>query len=153
MGLKSSLGKFYCDSNSTIAASRSSGWSSSHQAKWSASSPGESGSGSESMKRFSIRLIAFCSEVSPCIAGITYLFTLWHPMLKAIVSPSLPVLSSLAMRGEAPERWRNLCEQAADEQDPEKLLEIIKDIIGILTEKADRLLKQREEKSHQGKLN
>ena len=43
------------------------------------------------------------------------------------------------MQGETRERWRTLCDQAATEQDPEKLVGIFKEIIQMLDEKAARL--------------
>jgi hypothetical protein len=47
------------------------------------------------------------------------------------------------MQGENSERWRKLCEQAAVEQDPEKLLELTKEINGLLTEKEEQLQRLR----------
>ena len=47
----------------------------------------------------------------------------------------------LVMQGETRERWHKLCEQAAIEEDPEKLVEIFKEIIHMLDEKAARLFK------------
>jgi hypothetical protein len=46
------------------------------------------------------------------------------------------------MKGETGERWRKLCEQAATEQDPQKLMELIHEIDRLLAEKEERLLKQ-----------
>jgi hypothetical protein len=43
------------------------------------------------------------------------------------------------MQGKKGERWRKLCEQAAVEQDPEKLLELAQEIERLLVEKEDRL--------------
>ena len=43
------------------------------------------------------------------------------------------------MRGETRKRWRILCDRAAVEQDAEKLVEIYRDIIRMLDEKASRL--------------
>ena len=43
------------------------------------------------------------------------------------------------MIGEKAERWRTLCEQAAKEQDPEKLLELVQEINRMLEEKEQRL--------------
>ena len=43
------------------------------------------------------------------------------------------------MQGETKERWEQLCEQAAKEQDPQRLRELIKEIDRLLTEKANRL--------------
>jgi len=43
------------------------------------------------------------------------------------------------MQGEVRERWMALCEQAAKEQDPAKLLELVTEINRLLEEKQDRL--------------
>jgi hypothetical protein len=43
------------------------------------------------------------------------------------------------MRGEKKERWMELCAQAADEQDPQKLLALVKEINDLLEEKERRL--------------
>ena len=43
------------------------------------------------------------------------------------------------MQGKNRERWQKLCEQAAVEQDPTKLLELVKEINRLLAEKQDRL--------------
>jgi len=43
------------------------------------------------------------------------------------------------MKGETRERWQQLCAQAADEQDPQMLLELVKEINRILDEKERRL--------------
>jgi hypothetical protein len=47
------------------------------------------------------------------------------------------------MLGERREHWQELCERAAEEQDPEKLLELVKEINTLLEEKEQRLAKQR----------
>ena len=46
------------------------------------------------------------------------------------------------MEGEARERWLSLCEQAASEQDPERLMELVSEINRILEDKERRLLGQ-----------
>ena len=46
------------------------------------------------------------------------------------------------MQGENAERWRKLCEQAALEQDPQKLLKLIGEINRLLSEKENRLMRQ-----------
>jgi hypothetical protein len=43
------------------------------------------------------------------------------------------------VKGEAKERWMELCEQAANEQDSQKLLELTKEIDRLLAEKEARL--------------
>lgn len=51
------------------------------------------------------------------------------------------------MRGETGERWRKLCEEAAVEEDPERLLLLTREISQLLDEKEQRLKKAREEVS------
>jgi hypothetical protein len=43
------------------------------------------------------------------------------------------------MKGESGEGWRKLCEQAAIEQDSDRLLELIKEINRLLEEKEELL--------------
>jgi hypothetical protein len=43
------------------------------------------------------------------------------------------------MDGETRERWQGLCEQAAVEQNPKRLLELTREINRLLQEKEDRL--------------
>jgi len=47
------------------------------------------------------------------------------------------------MQGEKKERWMQLAEQAAVEQDPVKLLQLIQEINRLLAEKEERLIKNR----------
>ena len=49
------------------------------------------------------------------------------------------------MKGEIRERWQQLCAQAADEQDPEKLMKLIDEINRLLETKEERLLRERQE--------
>ena len=49
-----------------------------------------------------------------------------------------------AMRGKTKELWEQFCERAAVEQDPEKLVQLVKEINRMLEEKETRL-KQRDE--------
>lgn len=46
------------------------------------------------------------------------------------------------MKGETRERWQQLCAQAADEKDPQMLLELVKEINRLLEEKERRLVRQ-----------
>ena len=46
------------------------------------------------------------------------------------------------MRGPLKERWMNLCEQAAVEQDTQKLMVLIQEINRLLEEKEQRLHRQ-----------
>jgi hypothetical protein len=43
------------------------------------------------------------------------------------------------MQGPIKERWRDLCERAATEQDPKKLMPLVKEINQLLEEKQSRL--------------
>lgn len=43
------------------------------------------------------------------------------------------------MQGPVKERWQILCEQAANEQDPQKLLELVREINQLLDDKQKRL--------------
>ena len=47
------------------------------------------------------------------------------------------------MQGPVKERWQILCEQAANEQDSTKLVELIKEINRLLEEKQQRLKAKR----------
>jgi hypothetical protein len=49
------------------------------------------------------------------------------------------------MQGEIKERWRELCEQAAEEQDHNKLMELIEEINSLLEAKQQRLSGQEQE--------
>jgi len=44
------------------------------------------------------------------------------------------------MRGEILEEWQTLCDQAAKEQDPQRLLELVKRINYLLEQKEQRLI-------------
>jgi hypothetical protein len=50
------------------------------------------------------------------------------------------------MQGDKKERWQELCALAADEQNPEKLLELVIEINKLLAEKEDRLKQQQSKK-------
>jgi hypothetical protein len=47
------------------------------------------------------------------------------------------------MKGETRERWKELCELIADEQDPGRMMELVKELNRILAEKEQRLLNAR----------
>jgi hypothetical protein len=47
------------------------------------------------------------------------------------------------MEGERGERWHQLCTEAAREQDPDRLMELIRQINVLLEEKEERLKHQR----------
>jgi hypothetical protein len=59
------------------------------------------------------------------------------------VAVPLPQEQGTMMKGEKRERWMELCQQAAVEQNSEKLMELVKEINRLLEEKEDRLKKQR----------
>ena len=48
------------------------------------------------------------------------------------------------MKGQKKEEWMHLCEMAANEQDSEQLLAIVKEINRLLEEKEQRLAKLRQ---------
>ena len=47
------------------------------------------------------------------------------------------------MQGKTKERWMTLCELAAQEQDPEKLMDLVQEITRLLDEKQQRLEESR----------
>jgi len=53
------------------------------------------------------------------------------------------------MQGETGERWRKLCEQAANEQDPLKLMHLVTEINRLLLEKEERLVLREQEAKKQ----
>lgn len=50
------------------------------------------------------------------------------------------------MQGETGERWRQLCERAAEEPDPQKLMELITEINQLLESNEERLLRDHDTK-------
>ena len=52
------------------------------------------------------------------------------------------------MQGEAKERWMLLCEQASTEQNPEKLLELMREINNLLEAKRTRVIALQEQEPH-----
>jgi hypothetical protein len=46
------------------------------------------------------------------------------------------------MKGERGERWRQLCAQAAEEQDPDRLMQLVRDINQLFEEKEQRLKRE-----------
>ena len=44
-----------------------------------------------------------------------------------------------SVKGEQKEYWMKLCERAANEQDPQKLMELVREITRLLEEKETRL--------------
>jgi hypothetical protein len=53
------------------------------------------------------------------------------------------------MQGETKEYWQTLCEQAASEQDPDRLIRLVHEIEKLLAEKEQRLRHQRAENQSQ----
>jgi len=53
--------------------------------------------------------------------------------------PIAPLFRSHELNGEKLELWQTLCAQTAVEQDPQKLLDLVKEIDRLLGEKMDRL--------------
>ena len=49
------------------------------------------------------------------------------------------VITFVLMQGETKERWMQLAEQAATEQDPKRLMELVKEIDELLARKQARL--------------
>jgi hypothetical protein len=56
------------------------------------------------------------------------------------------------MQGPNKERWFQLCQQAAVEQDPVKMLQLITEINDLLEEKEKRLLAERKVNVHPADL-
>jgi len=52
-------------------------------------------------------------------------------------------LGSVRMMGKDKERWIKLCERAASEQDPKRMLELVSEIVKLLDAKEKRLKKTR----------
>lgn len=48
------------------------------------------------------------------------------------------------MQGEKRQRWEELCRMAADEQDPDRLMQLVEQITTLLEEKEKRLQQQRQ---------
>jgi hypothetical protein len=59
--------------------------------------------------------------------------------------PSHSATMEVAMQGKTKDVWMQYCEQAAVEQDPEKLLELVKEINRMLEKKENRLLRSRDQ--------
>jgi hypothetical protein len=64
--------------------------------------------------------------------------------------PSLSATTEVyTMKGETKEIWQQFCEQAAVEQNPDKLLALVKEINRMLEEKENRLLRARDRSAGQ----
>ena len=56
-----------------------------------------------------------------------------------IIARAVMNLEHLDMKGKAKEPWKELCEQAANEQDQDRLLGLVQEINRLLEEKLSRL--------------
>jgi len=54
------------------------------------------------------------------------------------------------LKGETLELWQKLCQQAAKEQDPTRLMELVAEINRLLSEKEQRLNQQKAGKKQAG---
>jgi hypothetical protein len=88
------------------------------------------------------------SALLPSLFPVNWVGVYWRfksaPELSDERRPALIYTSYevLAMQGENGERWRVLCEQAANEQDPVRLMELVREINRLLEEKEERLQMQ-----------
>ncbi len=55
------------------------------------------------------------------------------------------------LKGQQKEYWMHLCEQAANEQDPDRLMALVREINHLLEEKEIRLKREAERDSAPGK--
>jgi hypothetical protein len=69
----------------------------------------------------------------------------WALVIGFRATGSLDWAAHHSMQGEIKERWYTLCEQAAIEQDPERLMALIEEINQLLGEKEQRLQQRRAE--------
>jgi hypothetical protein len=59
--------------------------------------------------------------------------------VQSVPTIEFPDWSQRTMQGKAKERWVQLCEQAAMEQDTERLIDLVEEINRMLDEKEQRL--------------
>ena len=60
--------------------------------------------------------------------------------------PSLSAtMEAYAMKDKTKELWKYYCEQAAVEQDPDKLMQLVREINRVLEEKENRLSRRQDE--------
>jgi hypothetical protein len=64
---------------------------------------------------------------------------MWKKFTAQETSVSSCCAGGLSVKNVAKERWIELCEQAANEQNPERFGEIVDEIIRLLAEKKDRV--------------
>lgn len=79
-----------------------------------------------------------------CIQNWCFVASCRIDLFDGIRKLALRISYSAVMQGENGERWRKLCEQAAVEQDPRKLMELVSQITQMLDEKEQRLLRQQQ---------
>jgi hypothetical protein len=70
-----------------------------------------------------------------------------HGNRYGLSSPRFTRTEAHAMHDNTKEAWMYFCEQAAVEQDPERLLQLVKEINRMLDEKENRLQRQQNEGS------
>jgi len=83
----------------------------------------------------------FCSAVNRQALLFRHFCNAANKQISAF-SIIIPLFRVVGMKGQKREEWMRLCEQAANEQDSAKLLELVKEINRLLEEKEDRLRKQ-----------
>jgi hypothetical protein len=90
------------------------------------------------------RQLGFSTESFSCKPGWRILALCFPPELtderpSALIYTCYEVLT---LQGENGDRWRLLCERAATEQDPARLMELVREINRLLEEKEERLQAQ-----------
>ena len=94
---------------------------------------------SANKRQLCIFIESFPGEPGWRILALPFAPELTDESCSALIYTSYEVLT---MQGEVGDRWRVLCEQAATEQDPTKLMELIREINRLLEEKEGRLQAQ-----------
>ncbi len=61
------------------------------------------------------------------------------------IQPLLAATEVYTMQGKTREQWMHLCEQAAVEQNAERLIRLVKEIDQMLGEKENRLVRKRDD--------
>jgi hypothetical protein len=68
------------------------------------------------------------------------------PCIVRLSQPSQIQMEPRPLKGEKLELWQQLCAMAAVEQDPQKLIELVREINRLLGEKQDQLNREKAEK-------
>jgi hypothetical protein len=58
--------------------------------------------------------------------------------VKIVGRSRMPTLEVTPLRGETKERWRELCERAVVEQDPDRFVATIQELIQVLEDREER---------------